>query len=170
MERHEIKLIWTIDRSEIIHNIYYLINGMLVLRPEYYDAPGWPPGEEEQYTPILEDCYDRGGTFIGAFVDDVLVGIMVLESRFIGKNSDQLQLKFLHVSRNHRKGRLGRQLFEQAVYRARELKARKLYISATPSENTVNFYLHLGCTVAEEINEELFELEPLDIHLEFQLD
>ena len=50
--------------------------------------------------------------------------------------------------------------------RAKELGANKLYISATPSKNTVDFYMHLGCKLAAEINSELYQLEPDDIHLE----
>lgn len=42
-------------------------------------------------------------------------------------------------------------------------------ISATPSENTVNFYRNLGCEVTSEIVPELFELEPEDIHLEYTI-
>jgi len=61
---------------------------------------------------------------------------------------------------------LGTQLFERAKAAARERGARRLYISASPSENTVNFYLRLGCEVAAAPDPELFELEPEDIHLE----
>lgn len=169
LERNEVEQVWTIDRREIVENVYHLEDGELVLRPDYFDIQGWPPGEPELYTPILLDCFDRGGTFYGAFEAAELVGAAVLESKFIGKDKDQLQLKFLHVGHNHRKKGLGRLLFEQAVERARELKARRLYISATPSENTVNFYLHLGCAVTEEVDEALFELEPEDIHLEYRI-
>ena len=56
-----------------------------------------------------------------------------------------------------------------AVEKARSLGAKKLYISATPSENTVNYYMRLGCILAAEINPELFALEPEDIHLEYNL-
>jgi hypothetical protein len=49
------------------------------------------------------------------------------------------------------------------------MNARRLYISATPSENTVNFYLRQGCVLARQIDPELFELEPEDIHLEYDL-
>lgn len=54
-----------------------------------------------------------------------------------------------------------------AVERAKTLGAKKLYISATPSENTINYYLRLGCILATEIDPELITLEPEDIHLEF---
>jgi predicted N-acetyltransferase YhbS len=87
----------------------------------------------------------------------------------MGQDRDQLQLVFLHVSHDYRKRGLGRRLFEQAVERARELMAEWLYISATPSQNTVDFYLHLGCEVAEEVDEALYALEPEDIHMVYRI-
>ena len=167
LQRDEIEKIWSIDRAEIIDNIYVLEDGDLVLKPDYFDVTGWPPGEAEQYGPLLYDCFDRGGAFFGAFHNLALAGVAVLESKFIGKNKDQLQLKFLHVSRTYRKQGLGQRLFYKAVERAQTMNARKLYISATPSENTINFYTRLGCVVTQDLDNELFQLEPEDIHLEY---
>jgi predicted N-acetyltransferase YhbS len=169
LQREEIPLIWQIDRREIVQNIYVLQEGELTLKPDYFDIQGWPPGEAELYTPILLDCYDREGMFWGAFENDKLVGVAILESKFMGAQQDVLQLKFLHVSRVSRKQGLGTRLFNLAVEKARSLGARKLYISATPSENTINYYLQLGCVVAKEIDSELFALEPEDIHLEYAI-
>ncbi|MCL4299704.1 MAG: GNAT family N-acetyltransferase [Anaerolineae bacterium] len=166
LSRAEIELIWTIDRSEVIENIYYLQEGGLALQPEHYDVPGWPPGEAETYTPLLNACYDRGGVFSGVFAGARLIGVAVVDTRFIGPNRDLLQLKFLHVSRDYRRHGVGTYLFEQAKAAAAERRARGLYISATPSENTVNFYRRLGCRVIAEPDPELFALEPEDIHLE----
>lgn len=169
LERDEVERVWAIDRREVIDSVYTLEDGELVLRPERYDMRGWPPGAEEVTTPILEDCFERGGTFFGAFDEGRLVGVAVLDNAFMGRDGDQLQLVFLHVSRDYRKRGLGRRLFEQAVERARELDASYLYVSATPSENTIGFYLHLGCAVAEEVDEALFELEPEDIHMVYRI-
>ena len=169
LERQEIGDIWSIDRAEVIERVYYREDDELVLKPEYYDVQGWPPGEPERYGPILLDCFDRGGTFYGAFDGETLIGVTVLESRFMGREQDQLQLKFLHVSRGHRQAGLGRTLFAKAVAKARELDARRLYISSTPSENTVRFYLRRGCRVTDEVDAALFKLEPKDIHLEFDI-
>lgn len=162
---NEIPKIWAIDRSEVIDAVYYLENGNLVLIPEHYDMQGWPPGEAEKYTPILEACFDRGGWFHGLFEGNSLVAVAVLDSRMLGRNRDQLQLEFLHVSRSWRGRGLGRQLFDLAKDEARRKGARQLYISATPSEHTVNFYLSLGCRLAAEPDPELLALEPEDIHL-----
>lgn len=167
LEREEIESVWTIDRREVVDAVYTFEDGQLVLKPQHWDIPGWPPGEQETYAPLLLDCFDQGGAFSGALEDGVLVGVVVLESRFIGRRKDQLQLTFLHVSQSYRKQGLGRALFQQAVEAARRLGARKLYISATPSENTVDFYRHLGCRVAAEVDPKLFALEPEDIHMEY---
>jgi predicted N-acetyltransferase YhbS len=169
LRREEIPLIWQIDRREIVENIFYLNNGKLALKPDYFDIQGWPPEEAELYMPILFDCYDRGGTFWGMFKDEMLVGVAILESKFIGSRQDALQLKFLHVSHDYRKRGIASTLFKLAVEKAKALGAKKLYISATPSEHTVNYYLRLGCVLATEIDPELFELEPEDIHLQLFL-
>ena len=169
INRHELQDIWKIDRSEVIHNTYSVERGELVLKPDYFDAKGWPPGEAECYGPILLDCFDRGAAFYGAFDGARLVGAAVLECKFIGQPSDQLQLVFLHVDCRYRNRGLGKTLFEKAVEKAKQLGAKRLYISATPSENTVRFYLRLGCVVTNEINPELFALEPDDVHLEYRI-
>lgn len=169
LAREEIDDFWRIDRSETIDHIYFLRDGELVLEAAHYEMTGWPPGEGELYTPLLLDCFDRGGTFYGAFDGARLVGAAVLESQFIGRARDQLQLVFLHVSCDYRKTGLGRALFEKVVERARALGARRLYVSATPSENTIDFSRHLGFRVTDEIDAALFALEPEDIHMEYAL-
>lgn len=126
---------------------------------------GWQAGEPERYNPIFNDCYDRRGYFYGAFVSQHLVGSAILENKFIGKQKDQPQLKFLHVDRSLRNQGIGKTLFDTTVKKAKELGARQLYISATPSENTIN----LGCTVTKNIDSELFTFEPEDIHLQYTI-
>jgi predicted N-acetyltransferase YhbS len=115
------------------------------------------------------DCFERGGHFWGAFDGETLIGVAVLESKFIGSKKDTLQLKFLHASSGYRKQGLGRKLFFVAAEQAKSMGAGKMYISSTPSENTVHFYFHLGCQLAEEVDPELFAFEPEDIHLEYRL-
>ena len=165
LARDELPLLWTIDRSERVEQVYRVTDGALVLQPEHHDLRGWPEGEPEHYAPILADCFDHGGSFWGAFAGDALVGAAVLESRFISRRSDTLQLKFLHVGRDQRGTGLGKLLFHVAEARARELGAARLYVSATTSQRTIEFYLHHGFALAEEIDPDLFALEPEDIHL-----
>ncbi len=169
LTRTDVPHYWDIDRREVIDNIYYFENGGLVLKPEHYDMQGWPPGEAGRYTPLLLDCFDRGGWFYGLFDGEQLVAAVVLESKFIGPHKDLLQLKALHVSSSYRHQGLGRELFILAKAQARARGAKGLYVSATPSEKTVDFYLRLGCVVTSHLDAELFDLEPEDIHMECAL-
>jgi GNAT superfamily N-acetyltransferase len=166
LSRDEVEQVWSIDRREVVENIYSLVDGVLTLRPAYFDIQGWPPGEAGLYTPLLLDCYDRGGWFCGIYDDERLIAVAILESKFIGAEKDQLQLKFFHVSRDYRAHGVGRRLFDLARGEARRRGAKRMYISATPSQNTINFYLRMGCQVVSEPDPELFALEPEDIHLE----
>lgn len=166
LRREEIGLLWTIERAEIVQRIYDLRDGVLVLRPDFFDIRGWPPGEPEMYTPILEASFDRGGIFIGAFDGPRLVGAAAVDTRCLGTGGDLVQLSFLHVGRDQRRHGLGTQLFEAAREIATELGAVGLYVSATPSENTVDFYQRRGCQVTAQPDPDLFVLEPEDIHFE----
>jgi len=199
IDRSEIEKVRLIDRGELIENVYYHEDGKLVLKPEIHDVQGWGPGQMDSILPDLYACFDRGGLFWGAFVgkgchsesiaeeshpslrprsaqaihsvtqDAKMVGIAVLDNQFLGPEKDMLQLQFLHVSRPFRQTGLGKTLFVQAAEMAHSLGAEKLYISATPSENTVHFYQGLGCVVTTQVDPELFALEPEDIHFEYPI-
>ncbi len=165
----EVEEVWTIDRREVIEHVYHFEDGRLVLQPEHYDMQGWPPGEAEEYTPLLVACLASGGWCHGLFDGAKLIAVVILDNKLIGRIGDQLQLVFLHVSKAHRKLGLGKRLFALAQAEAREKGAKRLYISATPSQNTVDFYLRLDCVVTKEVDPELFAREPEDIHLECAL-
>jgi GNAT superfamily N-acetyltransferase len=166
LQRDEVGAVGSIDRSELIENIYTLADGVLVMHPERYDMRGWPAGEAEAAQVSLLECYEHGGWLYGLLDEDRLVGVADLDNRFIGPHHNLLQLKFLHVACSYRDGGLGRRLFEMARRLARQKGAAGLYISATPSEHTINFYLGLGCRPVSVPDPELWALEPEDIHLE----
>jgi GNAT superfamily N-acetyltransferase len=165
LARDEVEQIWSIDRSEVHHHIYELRDNQLVLTPAYFEARGWAPGQIEHNTPVLYACFDRGGAFVGMFGDQQLVGVAVVDTIPLGLAGDQLQLKFLYVSRDYRRRGVGKRLFQEARDIARARGAAALYISATPTENTINFYQRRGAVVNPTPDPELYAQEPEDIHL-----
>jgi N-acetylglutamate synthase-like GNAT family acetyltransferase len=171
LKRDELVRLKEIDRSEIVEKLYYLEDSKLVLKDEFYDVKNdsWINQVEQHVSPRLYALFDRGGTVYGAFDKNKIIGMAALESKFIGKKKDQLQLYLLYVSKVYRKCGVGKKLMQMSMDKARLVGAKKLYISATPSQNTVDFYLRLGCQLTSELNPELFELEPEDIHLELKL-
>jgi GNAT superfamily N-acetyltransferase len=117
----------------------------------------------------LRDCFDRGGVFLGDFQADRLIGVSVVDTKPIKAAPDYLQLLYLYVSRQARGQGVGRRLFEEAAAEARALGAKALYISAVPTENTVNFYLRRGSSLLAAPDPDLFAAEPEDIHLVYPL-
>jgi GNAT superfamily N-acetyltransferase len=169
LARHEIARVWEIDRRETIERVYQLVDGALTLTNQHIDVKGWPPGEAGIYGPILERCLDRGGWLFALFDGAALIAMVALDNRWLSSRGDQLQLEFLHVGRSFRGQGIGQRLFRRAAGVARERGAQRLYITATPSEHTIDFYLRQGCRLASELDPELLALEPEDIHLECDL-
>ena len=79
------------------------------------------------------------------------------------------QLVCFQVSEEYRRQGVGRKLFSMACEEARRLGADKLYISAHSSKESQAAYRALGCSFAEEINEEVAAEEPFDIQMEYRL-
>jgi GNAT superfamily N-acetyltransferase len=119
--------------------------------------------------PKLYECFDRGGTFLGAFDDDELDGVSVVDTEAVGSEQDCLQLLYLYVSRSSRGRGVGSALFAAAAETARARGAKALYVSSIPTENTVNFYLRRGASLATRPDPNLFAAEPDDVHLTYLL-
>jgi len=163
--RSEVTDIWQIDRSEIIEEMYRLQEAQLVLEPQFYDVRGWPEGEAEIYTPILLDCYDHGGVFLGAEADGALVAVAVTDVRPVGLYPELHQLGFMHVDKAVRGLGLAGELYRRSMAVAKEAGAEGFYISATPTRRTIDFYMKQGAKVTIRPDPLLFEREPEDIHL-----
>ena len=75
------------------------------------------------------------------------------------------QLAFLHVSATFRAVGVGSRLCDEIERIARGAGDAEIIVSATPSENTVRFYLGRGYELMAEPLPELLELEPEDVHM-----
>lgn len=114
-------------------------------------------------------CIEDNGFVIGAYFDDYLIGFAVIVNKLFGKNNEYIDLNSIFISYEFRNQGIGRKLFQEICIGAKQLGAQKLYISANSSEETVAFYKAIGCCEAMEINQELFEKEPFDVHMEYCL-
>jgi len=169
LTRAEISKFSQIDRTETINNIYYKRDGNLILEEEHHEVADWGFEEKQKRISELQDIFERGATFFGAFDENNLVGMSVLNHNPVNSGNSRLNLEGLWVSDNYRGMGIGKALFQLAIQEARKIGAKSLYVSATPSENTVRFYKKLGCRLAEPIDQHLYEKEPEDIHLELML-
>ncbi len=166
LTRQEINLLCQLDRTETIEQLYYAREGQLVLEKEHWDVPDWRAEEKQQRITALQMLFDNGATCFGAFDGDLLTGMAVLDHHPISSGNQRLNLEGLWVSDAYRGQGIGKALFLAAAQAARQRGAQALYVSSTPSENTVHFYQRLGCQPAEPIDPHLYKKEPEDIHLE----
>ena len=139
----------------------------LVARHGDWSASAWDPeghGEHSVGAQLraLEHDVDAGGIALGAFAGERLVGIGVVVPHL---RPGIAELAFLHVSAPVRATGIGRRLSEQLEQIARTAGDADMVVSATPSENTVRFYLGRGFRPMAEPLAELFELEPEDVHM-----
>lgn len=166
LTENDIPLLATIDRTELIQACYRMEGQELVLYTAHHDMRGWPEGEAEQDAVALRACFKRGGWLQGVFDGQALVAAVVVDNRpFHHQNLLMRQLKFLHVSLAARGLGLGGRLFALACDHGQQVGVQALYISATESRNTVDFYLRHGCRLLPQPHPELYAQEPFDIHL-----
>ncbi|MDP6662581.1 MAG: GNAT family N-acetyltransferase [SAR202 cluster bacterium] len=154
------------DRSDYSGSSYKMVDGELALTQEPFDHRGWNDRQRAEVVAGLEASYAAGGVFFGAFDGDALVGICGIENKWRGSRRDTLNLGPLWVTKGSRGRGVGRKLVELSMEKAATMGAGRLYVSAAHSVNTVRFWLGVGCTLTDEIDEELFRLEPADIHME----
>ncbi len=170
LDQDQVKFIKRIDRSETVEKVYHLRDNQLVLEDEKFEISNdWWQSEEVVKTirPRVEKIAEEGGYVLGAFDERRIVGMCALDSRFFSKK--RLNVDIIFVNRRYRGKGIGKHLMEMLKEEAINREARHLYVSATPSENTVNFYLNLGFKVAKKVEPELFEKEPEDIHMELKI-
>jgi GNAT superfamily N-acetyltransferase len=98
----------------------------------------------------------------GGFDDESLVGVIVYRPQL---TEDMAQLAALFTDKNHRRMGIASRLTQQLIQQAKEEGHSKLYVSATPSESAVNFYISQGFVPTQQVHPKLYELEPDDIHM-----
>jgi GNAT superfamily N-acetyltransferase len=167
LSREELSRVGEIDRTERIDVLYVQRGTRLEERAGAWSARAWDPNGQGEHSvaaqqATLEHYVDAGATALGAFAAERLVGIgLVLPHLRPGV----AQLPFLYVSDGFRAMGIGRRLSDELDRVAREAGDTEIVVSATPSKNTVRFYLGRGYELMHEPLPELFELEPDDVHM-----
>jgi len=167
LTRSEMSRVGKIDRTERIDVLFEQHGTELVARRVSWNAPAWDPDGHGEYSvdakhQALVHYADAGGIARGAFSGRRLVGIGVVVPHI---RPAIAQLAFLHVSQDFRAAGLGSRLTADLELVARHAGDTEIVVSATPSENTVRFYLGRGYRPMAHPLPELLELEPEDVHM-----
>ena len=171
LDPHAIERLAEIDRSEHITRAYEISAGVLTQLDVDWHVPNWFSEGDGDHSlsgqiAFCRSHLDKGGLLLGALHEDLLVGIAIVRPELY---ADMAQLAFLHVSREYRRQGIAKGLMAEACQIARSAGARRIYISATSTASTVEFYLSQGCELADPVDPNLYALEPQDIHLILEL-
>lgn len=156
-----------IDASQYIGNAWREINGERKLVKIDYKDESWPNGHDYHFNSLKKTILG-GGSAIGAFDDDnKLIGFATVNKQVFGKSNKYVLLDQLFITLDQRGKGIGKKLFMLSSKVAKAWSVDKIYICAGSAEETVAFYFAIGCTIAEEINKELYESDPRDFQLEY---
>ncbi len=156
-----------IDRTERIETLYVQRGARLEEQAGDFSSPPWSGEGEGEYSVAHQraECERHlAADALGlvAFDGERLVGIGLATPHI---RPGIAQLAFLHVSDGYRGRGVGGHLAGQLERFAREQGDHTMVVSATPSANTVHFYLGRGFEPMAEPLPELYALEPEDVHM-----
>jgi GNAT superfamily N-acetyltransferase len=159
----ELSRIAEIDRSEEIVQQYRQRGDALEIVRVDVRADTTVAHRDEAWRAMVHTC----AALLGAIEDHRLIGVAIYDR---SQADEPAQLAALYVSRAHRRTGVGRALTAEVERRARAGGARRLYVSATPTRATVDFYLGYGFRPLAEPNARLLAKEPEDVHMALALD
>lgn len=167
LKNSEIDLIWQhISRRELITQMYIQNHQHLELIDCFFDVQNWDSYHLENDPPKLKQFYEQGALFIGAFdAAEKLVGVSVVSNQIIADYPHAKLLHYFYVDADQQGKGIGAKLMQAAKGSAKQLGAKQLYISATPSRRTVDFYIKHDAQPLSAPDQQLWQLEPEDIHL-----
>ncbi|EXS25190.1 acetyltransferase family protein [Acinetobacter sp. 742879] len=171
LQSSEIDLIWQqISRRELITQNYIQKPQQLELVDCFFDVQNWDSYHLENDPPKLKQLFAQGSIFIGAFdASEKLVGVSVVSNQVITDYPHARLLHYFYVDADQQGQGIGSKLMQAAKESAKQLGANQLYISATPSRRTVDFYMKHGAQPLSTPDQQLWQLEPEDIHLLYKL-
>jgi len=171
LAKDELVRVGEIDRTEHIERLYVQRGAELVERVGDFSSPPWSTHGDGEHSIAHQhaECerhVANGAIALGAFAGERLVGIGLVTPHV---RPGVAQLAFLHVSNGSRGRGIGARLTDELERLAREAGDTEIVVSATPSANTVRFYLGRGYAPTPDPLPELLALEPEDVHMRKQL-
>lgn len=165
MKEEEIhdEIFFGFDRHQETKKIKYIDNRVIKEKAEHF-FNDWSDKKLTEVAREAKNVVAKGGVLLLACIDDLVVGFCTLENKIFF--DEYINLGVMHVSNKHRRLGIGNKLFQLIQVYAKKLGATKLYISSHPDIESQKFYKRMNCSLAKMINQELYDLEPNDIHLE----
>ena len=163
MNPDEVERLRELDVSEDGDIVYKWIDGEVVAVPEKWQRHRWGDEECIRRIKVMRDELTSGEIVVlGAFDGDALVGLATFRAHL---SPGMSEFAGLWVSRTHRRQGVATRLAQEVERLARDAASTALYVSASPSRSAVGFYRSRGFRPTLDVNRELYEREPEDIHM-----
>jgi ribosomal protein S18 acetylase RimI-like enzyme len=163
----EVERLRELDVSEEGDIVHKWVDGEVVAIPEKWTRRRWRDEEcGRRISSIRNDLTDGGVVMVGAFDGDLLVGVATFRA-FLSPGMSELA--GLWVSCTHRRRGVATRLAREVERLALGTGSSGLYVSATPSRSAVGFYRSRGFRPTRDVNKELYERQPEDIHMVLDL-
>lgn len=156
------------EHFQTYHRIWKKTDDQWVLEETNSIIRKWDNEKRLWIPKYLGQKLDNGGYTFAAYLENKLVGFISLDGDHLGSSKQYMNLSMLFIDDRYQRRGIGKLLFDKCAKRALNVGAEKLFISAIPSEDTVAFYLAMGCKDAEEIIPDFVDT-PYDRYLEFLL-
>ncbi|MEY8328984.1 GNAT family N-acetyltransferase [Lachnospiraceae bacterium 48-33] len=153
--------------NQIINNKYVNINNKWEVTYAN-EVRVWNKEKRIWISEYLRQQIQRGGFVIGAFNMDLFVGFCCIDGYLYGKTAKYANLIMLFVDDEWKRKGIGKALFKEICKYAKKNNAKKLFISAIPSVETIAFYFAMGCIDAKEIITDYIDTKN-DRYLEYLL-
>jgi len=164
---HEAERIKEIDNTIRIKRVWRKKNGIKQwIDVNWQQDSDFPEGYENHLTAVKSD-FESGGFVVGAFNNEQLIGFCAINRNLFGNKTKYVLLDQMFISAGYRRMGIGKKMFFMCAEQAKLWGADKFYICAGSSEETLNFYIALGCENAKEVNQALYEQDENDIQLEY---
>ena len=150
------------NRQQKITRIYVRKDEKYVLE----EQPGVMDWSIDKKREVAYDLVDSKYISYLALEEDRIVGFMSLVKKLV---SERMILDLIQVDKEFRGRGIGRILWEKAVEEAQLNGAKELYISACPSEETINFYRAMGADVTDNPIMSIANDEPDDLQLVYSI-
>ncbi len=155
-----------IDPSQYIGRAWREAQGRRQLVQIDYSQADFPNGFENHLASLVSTI-QTGGSVLGAFYKERLVGYCSANSKCWGETCKYALLDQLFITKELRGKGIGKNLFFRMAGDFAKKGIDKFYICAASAEETIAFYFALGCEEAKEINQKLYQLDTRDLQLEF---
>ena len=170
------------NRYQEVKNILFYENGEWILKDSLFIHKlndktkekfqfiiDWDHKKKEEVIKItFTNSIKNGGRILGVFnKKNYLIAFVNLLTDCFGSKKQYIELKQICVSYEYRNRGIGKDLFKMCIKKAKEVGAKKIYISTSLPEETQLFYKNIGCIDAIEVNKEIMERDPYDRQMEY---